>query len=206
MAIDATKIQKIADFNKKQADKNTKLTLDRREGKNDNTIPKPPPPPGMSKEELIAAKALETEAVRKAKAQEEADRKKKEEEDAALLEKSRLQVQKATEALKAATEEPRKWIERLPTPGGIATILIILLFFLFAVIPVDSSGNTRLKLFWLSLRGNTHLAYTEQTSTTDQPKEVIPPPGQASGKKEEPLPVDLSMYRGVDFSLIDLFS
>src|SRR5260370_35928477 len=143
MAIDATKIQKIADFNKKQADKNTKLTLDRREGKNDNTIPKPPPPPGMSKEELIAAKALETEAVRKAKAQEEADRKKKEEEDAALLEKSRLQVQKATEALKAATEEPRKWIERLPTPGGIATILIILLFFLFAVIPVDSSGNTR---------------------------------------------------------------
>ncbi|SRR5260221_222495 len=198
-SIDATKSQKIADFNKSQADKNAKKALD-------NSIPKPPPPPGQSKEELIAQEAARTKAVRDKEAKDETARKKQEEEKATLLEKSKLQADRALELAKSTTQEPRKWLESLPTPGGIATIIVILLFFLFAVIPVDSQGNTRLKLLWLSIRGNTHLAYTDTTTTTDSKKEVIPPPGQASGKaQEEPPQVDLSIYRDVDFSLINLF-
>ncbi len=196
-SIDATKIDKIKAFNTKQAEKNTNKSEALLQ-----SSPKPPPPPGMSKDELIAEEAARTKAVRDKEKVDEAARKKQEEEKATLLEKSKLQADKALELAKSTTQEPRKWLESLPTPGGIATIIVILLFFLFAVIPVDSQGNTRLKLLWLSIRGNTHLAYTETTASPT--KEVISP--SASGKNEDVSEaVDLSIYRGVDFSLINLF-
>lgn len=44
------------------------------------------------------------------------------------------------------------WAENLPTPGGNLALVLILVFFAFAVIPVNG-GNTRLQLIWLVLTG-----------------------------------------------------
>jgi len=51
-------------------------------------------------------------------------------------------------------------IADMPTPGGIGILLIILLIFIWAVIPVNKQGGvsyTRLGLLWLTLTGRTYL-------------------------------------------------
>jgi hypothetical protein len=45
---------------------------------------------------------------------------------------------------------------KLPTPGGIGLVLLCLLFFIFAVVPVNN-GLTRAQLMYLSLTGKTSL-------------------------------------------------
>lgn len=66
---------------------------------------------------------------------------------------------------KQRTREP--WYERLsdwigeraanaPTPGGNLALLLLLLFFAFAIIPVNA-GKTRLQLIWLVLTGGADL-------------------------------------------------
>lgn len=66
---------------------------------------------------------------------------------------------------KQRTREP--WYERLsdavgswaanaPTPGGNLALVLLLLFFAFAIIPVNA-GKTRLQLIWLVLTGGANL-------------------------------------------------
>lgn len=47
-------------------------------------------------------------------------------------------------------------VSHIPTPGSIATPLIILLVFFLALIPI--AGNTRLKWLWLVVSGNADMA------------------------------------------------
>lgn len=48
------------------------------------------------------------------------------------------------------------WAANVPTPGGNLALVLILLFFAFAIIPVNS-GQTRLQLIWDVLTGNADL-------------------------------------------------
>jgi hypothetical protein len=43
------------------------------------------------------------------------------------------------------------------TPGGLVPLILAVIFLLFAVVPADSHGNTRLFLFWRALTGGAHL-------------------------------------------------
>ena len=47
-------------------------------------------------------------------------------------------------------------VGKLPTPGGIGFLLVGILFFWFAIIPVNGA-NTRLSLLWEMVQGNTSL-------------------------------------------------
>ena len=64
-------------------------------------------------------------------------------------------------------------LESLPTPGGLIVLLSILLIFLFAIVPVTSTGKTRLRAFWDVLRGRMTLedpagmAATQQAANTN---------------------------------------
>lgn len=72
------------------------------------------------------------------------------------------------------TAGPQRFIANLPTPGGIAGIIAILVIFTLAIIPIDSQGTTRLKLLWLTLTGKTHMKYAEAQNTIAS---TIPPAG-----------------------------
>lgn len=62
-----------------------------------------------------------------------------------------------------------------PTPGGLFPLVIALLFFLFAIVPVHPSGATRLQLIWLTLTGRASLPETPSTvgSITQQVASAI---------------------------------
>lgn len=64
------------------------------------------------------------------------------------------------------------WVEGLPTPGGNLALLLIILFFAFAIIPVNG-GATRLELIYLVLTGRadlpTNAAGTSGNTTTTTP-------------------------------------
>lgn len=49
------------------------------------------------------------------------------------------------------------WASSWPTPGGIGLLLVILFVLLWALIPVDDQGYTRLQLLWFTLMGRTQL-------------------------------------------------
>ena len=80
----------------------------------------------------------------------------------------------AVEALTAATSNlidnvnarvnpVKDWIARQPTPGGILALIAFIMFFVFAAIPVNQMGQTRLYLLWQTLLGRTHMQYREST-------------------------------------------
>lgn len=62
-----------------------------------------------------------------------------------------------------------EWLASRPTPGGIGTLLVIILLFVAVIVPV-AAGYTRLQLLWLTLLGKTELpdaaGNTPQTSGT----------------------------------------
>jgi len=115
----------------------------------------------LSKKEIIANKAADTKDAQKAQViQDEKDAQTKEEDqknDPILH--SGNQFKKAQNAASDAVAPAVAWLANAPTPGGMATIVLVLVFFLLAVIPVDKSGNTRLKLLWLTITGKTQLSY-----------------------------------------------
>lgn len=55
------------------------------------------------------------------------------------------------------------WLAALPTPGGIALMLFIILVFVWAIVPVNN-GLTRAQLFYLTLTGKTALNPFADTS------------------------------------------
>lgn len=115
----------------------------------------------LTQEEQIRLKALETK--QNLQAAEAAKKKAAEEErkNAAFQKKAILETGNAVSQLATPLEPAVNWFANVPTPGGLATILIILIVFVLAIVPVDASGTTRLKLVWLTLTGKTHLKYEE---------------------------------------------
>lgn len=64
-------------------------------------------------------------------------------------------------------ERLNDWASNLPTPGGIGLMLILIAFFLFAVVPVNGT-QTRLSLLFLTLLGHTTLP------TPQKPWQAVP--------------------------------
>ena len=55
-------------------------------------------------------------------------------------------------------------LPNLPTPGGIGLLLLIVLVLLFAIVPMNASGQTRLQLMWHVLAGKAQFGTTAQQS------------------------------------------
>lgn len=146
-------------------------------------------PATLSKEEAIRRKALETKETLREK--EEADEKQRQDQLEADRKAGRFAAVGRAEALRGfrsldkATVSQRAWIMRAPTVGGIGALLAIIVLFLLAVVPVDSAGNTRLFLIWLTLTGKTTLKFsttptvfgnanTNSNSNQQPPTPVVP--------------------------------
>lgn len=64
----------------------------------------------------------------------------------------------------------QRWASNLPTPGGIGILLLVIFIMMWAIIPVDKAGYTRMQLLWLTVTGRTHLhgssvQYADQLSS-----------------------------------------
>ncbi len=79
---------------------------------------------------------------------------------------------KAGSAASAAHDQ----IAALPTPGGIGILVFVLIFFIWAIVPVSSSGQTRLQLLWLTLTGHT---VVNQGAVGEAPPEQGPTSGSS---------------------------
>lgn len=51
----------------------------------------------------------------------------------------------------------------LPTPGNITTLVVILVVFIFAIVPVNG-GHTRLSLMWMALLGQVHVPQADENN------------------------------------------
>lgn len=101
-------------------------------------------------------------------------------------------------------QPPIRWLESIPTPMGIGAILALIVVFLMAVVPVDTAGNTRLKLIWYTITGKTHLAPIVGASGDFGPGANTPPNIINSSPKGQNVPIDLSNMpdlTGLDFNL-----
>lgn len=134
-------------------------------------------PSKLSNEDLLRAQALSTkdnlEKAEAARKKAERDRIEQARKEGKLRDVVQSEVQRGLRATGEKTTPAMNWIANRPTPGGIATILIIIGIFLLAIVPVDNQGNTRLKLIWLTLTGKTHIA---------GPAPPIISPGQQAGQ------------------------
>lgn len=128
-------------------------------------------PPGTldtkSTEEIIKNKALDD------KAKEDAD-KAKEDADKTALEQAQKNVQDTINKANTIVNPVKNWIASQPTPGGIFTLIIIIVFFIWAIVPVNGT-HTRLELLWLTITGKTHFpdsgtGYNTNTGHVDSEK------------------------------------
>jgi hypothetical protein len=112
---------------------------------------------------IIARKASEDRAklaIQQRQAErEERKLREKQQRQANLLRKEALIADEAMANVSKATSPYLTWFAHVKTPGGLLTLVLILLFFLIAVTPVNTHGDTRLKLMWLTLLGKTSLNY-----------------------------------------------
>lgn len=170
---------------------------------------------------VIASKADETkeELKKREKEQKEIEQAQKEqkEKDANVVEQAKIQAENLTETITSTTEKPRRFLESLPTPVGIGFLLTILLFFVFISVPVNSNGDTRLKLLWKTLRAQTHLNYgnnlpglnnfkeDNNNSTVSIPIPSIPlnTSNNNGGQTIAPPPSTIIPFISHDFSLND---
>jgi hypothetical protein len=66
-----------------------------------------------------------------------------------------------THAFGSVARRAHDQLAALPTPGGVGLLVFALIFFVWAIVPVSSGGQTRLQLLWLTLTGHTSLATGE---------------------------------------------
>ncbi len=137
----------------------------------------------LTADEAIHLKALETkENLRisdEQKATAAAAALEQQRKDAKLGERVVLETRQALAAAGSPIEPAANWFAHLPTPGSLATIVILLIIFVLAIVPVDDQGTTRIKLVWLTLTGKTHLRYQEggsssSNTTTTQTQQFNP--------------------------------
>jgi hypothetical protein len=158
--------------------------------KEKNEHKKKAPPEETTNTDLIKKEAHKEELAKQEEKlkleEEEAERKKQEEEERAnAVIQVKNVVANTGQAAQKAVEPVHQLIINAPTPGGIASILLVIGFFLLAVVPVNPQGDTRLKLIWLTLTGKTHLKYSETKSTgivgAEKPTKTGVAGGGASG-------------------------
>jgi hypothetical protein len=125
-------------------------------------------PATLTPDEKIRRKALETKTnLQQIEDQKAAAEQAAQEKDRKEGNQQKVVMHEVGSALKYANGHPAKlWFENAPTPGGIDVLLIIIFVFLLAIVPVDTKGNTRLYLMWLTLTGKTHLSYSDTGTTS----------------------------------------
>lgn len=108
-------------------------------------------------------------------------------------------------------QPPIRWLESIPTWGGLGLILGVIVLFLMAVVPVDQAGNTRLKLIWYTLSGKTHLrpgssssSGTSSSGNSNTTTLPITSTGTTPTPRPGNVPIDLSNMP--DMSGLDLFN
>lgn len=166
------------------------------------------PPESLSTEQRIARQAIATQSdLEKEERQRQAVEVARQREEGKAIDKVQQAGKGVANSALDAMQPPVRWLESIPTPMGIGTILALIVLFLMAVVPVDTAGNTRLKLIWYTITGKTHLAPltqgasgdfgpgTKTTSTTTQTSQ--PTVGQR-------VPIDLSSMP--DMTGLDLFN
>ncbi len=179
--VDSTKAQQIANYNAAQQAKGAQA--------NPGVPPTLVATPGMSTadialiqkaadknqtltaDEQIRLKALETKqnlaaAAAQNKQQQDAAAAQARK-DAKLHQQVLLTSQDALKSAGAPFEPAANWFANLPTVGGLATIVILLVVFVMAIVPVNEDGDTRLKLVWLTITGKTHLKYQNTEASGD---------------------------------------
>lgn len=164
------------------------------------------------KEKHAQAKEAAPDAAAEAREQ-----KKKEQEERELAEEAarqRAARQKtlkgvATSTAMAITDSGQAAADRistLSTAGGIGLLLVILTLLVFTVVQINSKGDTRLKLLWAMLNGETQLEgrrnpKLEQQDTRGKTDQT--PTTTSSGNGSSPgvlIPLDTSFsYRGNAF-------
>lgn len=117
-------------------------------------------------QERVKRRTERDEERRQQKAEAEAERQQRKQEEQRLrIERERQQQQQRRTtlfrqtALRAAQVTGRANVRlgSLPTPGGIPLLLFTILFIIFALVPQNKSGATRLQLLWLALVGKVTL-------------------------------------------------
>lgn len=108
--------------------------------------------------------ATTTDEEKAAKAKAEADAKAQKEAEAAAAQKQQQQqaalTQLAGQAATAVGDRAGALADRvgsLSTVGGIGLLVMILILLLFVVVQVNTQGDTRLKLLWAMVNGQTQL-------------------------------------------------
>lgn len=140
-------------------------------------------------QDKIAEKATDTkehkEQEKKLQEETEKELQSQKERNANIVQLAGTHAEKVSNSINDAVETPRTWVENLPHPGGITAIIAILMFFVFAVIPVNVDGDTRLKLLWLTMIGRTTLTNKINDGTIPGSSgKVVPPPALPAPKQE----------------------
>lgn len=137
------------------------------------------------------------------KEEQEAEDKRIQEEEAKAQLDSLHQLEDATSTLIDRVNQPigraQQWLSSQPTPGGIAALLVFIVFLALAVIPVNSQGQTRLFLMWQTILGRTHLLSREKQQIGGQASgsfTVTPSGGGGPGATSQPTnglaPIDIT--------------
>ena len=167
--------------------------------------------PDSRKEKHERAKEAAPDA--KAEAREQKKQEQEAREQAELAAKQRAARQKtlkgvATSTAMAITDGGQAAAERistLSTAGGIGLLLVILTLLVFAVVQVNSKGDTRLKLLWAMLNGETQLEGRRNPKTESEslargpdagPQRISTSTSTSGGMF---IPLDTFSYRGTAF-------
>lgn len=161
----------------------------------------------LSSADLVEKKALQTEQeLKREQLAREQQENKREQDERSNVQRMQDAGKRASNAALDAAEPPIRWLERVPTPYGLGAILAIIILFLLAVVPVDSSGNTRLKLIWLTISGKTHLLYQDQDAifggAQQQSSTTSGGSSQLTSGSGQPqvVPIEIPDLAGIDFT------
>jgi hypothetical protein len=105
-------------------------------------------------------------------------------------------------ALQNGTRRLADWGASLATPGGIGFLVAILLFFVWAVVPVNKNGKTRLRLLWGVIVGEVQFAPLPSETASkigDTIRSTIQTPGPIGGAIQTILPQIKPFSAGGDY-------
>lgn len=155
-------------------------------------------PATLSKDEAIRRKAIETkenlrqaEELKKQQEEQQLEQARREGKQAQVV---RGELIKGLRSADARTQGAQRWILRAPTVGGIGTLLLLIAIFLLAIVPVNTAGDTRLGLIWLTLTGKTSLAYSANPSGVGGAVQSYTVPIQQAPVQSETTTVNTNPY------------
>lgn len=142
-------------------------------------------------QQQAAAQAVQQGMARQQAAQEELN--------GTLTDIGTQQGQRVLNRLNEGSQKLTSWADRVPTPGGIGVLLLLIFLFLWAIVPVNGQ-YTRLQLMWLTLTGRTKMASTPDAANTPTGGN-LPPNTPFEGPFIQNLPVAVNTGTGVgDFT------